>query len=34
MNQADITEKLIKWMTEFVEVPNDKLGSYSENIQS
>ena len=28
MNQADITEKLIKWMTEFVEVPNDKLGSF------
>ena len=28
MNQTDIVEKLTKWMTEFVEVPNEKLGSF------
>lgn len=28
MNEKDITEKLQKWMTEFVEVPNLKLGNW------
>lgn len=28
MNQLDIVKKLHKWMTEFVEVPNDKLGNW------
>lgn len=28
MNQIEIVEKLTKWMTEFVEMPNDKLGNW------
>lgn len=28
MNQTEIIEKLNKWMTEFVEVPNGKLGNW------
>ena len=28
MNQTDIVEKLTKWMKEFIEVPNEKLGSF------
>lgn len=28
MNQQDIVEKLHKWMTTFVEVPNSKLGNW------
>lgn len=29
MNQQDIREKLNKWMTEFIEVPNPKLGDWA-----
>lgn len=29
MNQTEIVEKLSKWMTSFVEVPNPKLGSWA-----
>ena len=29
MNQKDITEKLNKWMIEFVEEPNPKLGDWA-----
>jgi hypothetical protein len=29
MNQTDIVEKLTKWLTEFVEVPNPKLGDWA-----
>jgi hypothetical protein len=29
MNQQDIAEKLNKWMIEFVEVPNPKLGDWA-----
>jgi hypothetical protein len=29
MNQLEIVEKLTKWMTEFVEVPNPKLGDWA-----
>lgn len=28
MNQTEIVEQLRKWMTEFVEVPNSKLGNW------
>lgn len=28
MNQLEIVEKLTKWMTEFVEMPNNKLGNW------
>lgn len=28
MNQIEIVEKLTKWMTEFVEAPNSKLGNW------
>jgi hypothetical protein len=29
MNQTEIVEKLTKWMTEFIEVPNPKLGNWT-----
>lgn len=29
MNQKEIVEKLNKWLTDFVEVPNPKLGNWS-----
>jgi hypothetical protein len=29
MNHVDIESKLIKWMTEFIEVPNPKLGDWA-----
>lgn len=29
MNQLEIVEKLNKWMTEFIEVPNPKLGDWA-----
>lgn len=29
MNQLEIVEKLTKWMTEFIEVPNPKLGDWA-----
>jgi hypothetical protein len=29
MNQLEIVEKLTKWMTEFIEVPNTKLGDWA-----
>ena len=29
MNQVEIAEKLNKWMTSFVEVPNPKLGNWA-----
>ena len=29
MNQTEIVEKLNKWMTEFIEVPNPKLGDWT-----
>lgn len=29
MNQVEIVEKLNKWMTSFVEVPNPKLGNWA-----
>ena len=28
MNQLEIVGKLTKWMTEFVEMPNNKLGNW------
>jgi hypothetical protein len=29
MNQQDIVDKLSKWMTSFIEVPNPKLGNWA-----
>jgi len=29
MNQTDIVEKLTKWLTDFIEVPNPKLGDWA-----
>ena len=29
MKQEEIVEKLTKWMAEFVEVPNSKLGDWA-----